>query len=231
MKLLLLAAVYGWLGFTLGYFFRKWLERRWMPGYQQTQETPPPASTAEQVDWIDEEGHVLGVVSRAEMRARNLLHRVTATLVFHPDGRLFVHQRTWSKDVYPGRYDLCVGGTVVSGEHPAGNAVRELEEELGVTGTAVLALFTHRFADSASNSEVHVFACVSEGPFRLQAEEVLHGDWRTEAQLDALIAEGQMCPDSVQGWQRYQQRFGRGQNFAESIAPQLAHSLGSGARY
>ncbi|MDH4246534.1 MAG: hypothetical protein OEW39_01820 [Deltaproteobacteria bacterium] len=41
----LLAGVYSWLGFTMGYFFRKWLERTLEPAwrtFQGLQEERPP---------------------------------------------------------------------------------------------------------------------------------------------------------------------------------------------
>ena len=33
-----LAAGFFWFGFTFGYFFRKWLELRWIPNFQAEQE-------------------------------------------------------------------------------------------------------------------------------------------------------------------------------------------------
>jgi isopentenyldiphosphate isomerase len=179
------------------------------------------ASPPEQVDWIDEDGTTLASLPRSEIRARNLLHRVTATFVFHPDGRLFVHQRSPRKDVYPALFDPCVGGTVVSGEDFTANACRELHEELGVAGVPLHALFGHRFGDGVSNSLIRVFACVSAGPFRFQPEEVVAGDWQDEAGLERLIAAGRVCPDSVRGWRRYLALHGPGRNFAREIAPGL----------
>ena len=185
------------------------------------------ASTCfELVDWIGEDGGILGTVSRAEMRRRNLLHEVTATFVFHPEGRLFVHQRTFTKDVYPGHFDLCVGGTVTSGELPVENAMRELEEELGVRGVTLHPLFTHRFQDVHTNSRVHVFACVFEGPFRFQTEEVLDGAWREQEAIEPLIATAPVCPDSAQGWRLYIERCGRDRTFANVISLQLEQAQG-----
>ncbi len=237
---LFIVAVYGWLGFTVGYFFRKWLEGSWLPHYRAQQDSatpeivgragacPEPAewvpgatgAPVEYVDWIDEDGRLLQTLSRREMRRRNLLHRSTATFVFHPDGRLFIQQRTRTKDVYAGLYDVCVGGTVVSGETWEQNACREIAEELGIRGVAVRALFTHRFQDAHVNNAIGVFACVYDGPITLQQEEVAEGFWANAARVEALLATGTVCPDSAQGWRMYQQRFG-GKDFARDIAPGL----------
>jgi isopentenyldiphosphate isomerase len=221
---LYIAAFYLWIGFTAGYFFRQWLEGSLLPRYRSQcsgagREGNGPGEQ-EWVDWIDEQGRVLKRVPRAEMRRRNLLHRVTATLVFHPDGRLFIQQRAGTKDVYPGLYDVCVGGTVMSGESCEENALREIAEELGIRGVPVYRLFEHRFADSHTNSLICVYACVYSGPITLQTEEVVDGFWAGRDKVEDLITAGKVCPDSAQGWRLYLGRYGD-DNFARDVAPGL----------
>ncbi len=186
---------------------------------------PTPSAAAadgeEWVDWVDEDGRTLDSLPRSEMRRRNLLHRVTATLVFHADGRVFVQQRSPAKDVYPGLHDMFVGGTVVSGEDYAANACREVREELGVQGVPLYALFGHRFGDAHSRSLIRVFACVYDGPITCQPEEVVGGAWADAAAVERLIAAGRCCPDSVAGWRLYCARYGTNRNFARELAPHL----------
>ena len=175
----------------------------------------------ELVDWLDEAGLVRGTVTRREMRRDNLLHAVTATLVFHPGGEVYIHQRSPIKDVFPGLWDLCVGGTVVSGESFEENACREISEELGIVGTPVYPLFGHRYQDAHTNSLIRVFATVHGGPVRWQPEEVVQGRWASEAEVMALVARGEMCPDTSELWALYLERFGQGRNFAREVAPTL----------
>jgi isopentenyldiphosphate isomerase len=175
------------------------------------------AELDEQVDWIDESGVTLASLPRSEVRRLNLLHRVTATFVFHPDGRLFVHRRTETKDVYPGFYDVAVGGTVASGESYVTNACRELAEELGIRDVPVYRLFAHRFQDRWSNSLTEVFAVMAPGPFQLQPEEVAEGFWMDIRQVPELIASGRVCPDSVQAWRLYSEQVRADGNLAIRI--------------
>lgn len=217
---LFIAAVYLWIGFTAGYFFRKWLDGSLLPRFRR--ERAARRAAEEPVDWVDEQDRVLAVLPRREIRRRNLLHRVTATFVFHPDGRLFLQERTLSKDVYPGLFDPCVGGTVGSGETFEQNAAREIAEELGIAVTSLYFLFGHRFQDGSTNSLIRVFACVYDGPVRLQEAEVAGGAWAGEAQVNALVAASRVCPDSAMGWKLYLDRFGVGRNFAQEIVPSLA---------
>ncbi|MCZ6531904.1 MAG: NUDIX domain-containing protein [SAR324 cluster bacterium] len=176
------------------------------------------ASPEEWVDWIEEEGGLIESLPRAEIRRRNLLHRVTGTFVFHPDGRLFIHQRTATKDVYPGKFDVMVGGTVVSGESFEANACREIAEELGVRGVPIYALFQHRYQDESTNSLIQVYACLYGGPVTLQPEEVASGFWGAITQAEDLVRADQVCPDSCQGWRRYLERYGAGRQFAGHVA-------------
>jgi len=169
------------------------------------------------VDWIDEAGVTLKSLPRAEIRRLNLLHRVTGTLVFHPNGRIFVHRRTDAKDVYPGLYDMAVGGTVASGESYTENACRELAEELGVRGIPLYWLFSHRFQDPSSNSLTEVFACVTEGPFLLQHEEIAEGSWRHPDAVAELIATNRVCPDSAQTWRLFCEQTGEQGNLLDRI--------------
>ena len=173
---------------------------------EPAQQNGSPGASAEWVDWIEETGRVLGVVSRAEMRRRNLLHPVTATFVFRPDGELFVQRRAASKDVYPGLSDLSVGGTVAHGEAFAHNAYREVAEELGVEGVPLFNLFRHRFQDDLTNSLIEVFACVYPGPIRLQAEEVSGGDWCSPSEAQGIAESEICCPDSRQAWRLYREQ-------------------------
>ncbi len=161
----------------------------------------------EMVDWIDEEDRVLASLPRPEVRRRNLLHRVTGTLVFHPDGRVFVHQRTATKDVYPGLHDVMVGGTVTTGEGFAENACREVAEELGVTGVPLYALFGHRYRDAHSNSLIRVFACEYGGPLTFQPDEVAGGAWTEQAEATSMAEAARLCPDSAQGWALFREKF------------------------
>ncbi len=83
------------------------------------------------IDIVDEDDRVVDVVTRREMRARNLRHRSVGIAVLDAEGRVLIHRRADTKDVWPGRWDLAVGGVVDSGERWEVAAARELAEEIG----------------------------------------------------------------------------------------------------
>ncbi|HEU4568197.1 MAG TPA: YbaK/EbsC family protein [Marmoricola sp.] len=146
--------------------------------------------SAEQVLLVDETGAVTGSATRGVVRRDNLRHAATAVLVRHPDGRIFVHRRTETKDWAPGLWDAAAGGVLRVGEEAAESAARELAEELGITGVPLRPLTTHLFEDSTTRCFEHAYEAVWDGAPVLQREEVAEGHWATMAELVGLLDSG-----------------------------------------
>jgi len=130
---------------------------------------------------------VCGVAPRDEVRARNLPHAGTAVLLTDSAGRVYVHRRTDTKDVYPGRWDCWAGGVVAAGETPANAAVRELAEELGVRDVSLEPLSQQWYRDEHVHYLAVTFRAVYDGPVTLQADEVAEGCWMTWDELRDLL--------------------------------------------
>ncbi|HVO25344.1 MAG TPA: NUDIX hydrolase YfcD [Candidatus Margulisiibacteriota bacterium] len=160
-------------------------------------------SSDELVDVVDESDRVIGQAVRHEVRRNNLRHRSVYVLVFNSAGQLFVHRRTLSKDVFPGHWDVAVGGVLNAGEGYDEGARRELHEELGVTGLTLRRLFPLRFEDAHNRVAGVVYSCTSDGPFHLQASEIAEGRWMD---LDVLLDRTQhdpFCPDGLEALRLY----------------------------
>jgi isopentenyldiphosphate isomerase len=151
---------------------------------------------AELVDVVDDAGRTTGVVTRREMRARHLPHRSTYILVFNARDELFVHLRTPTKDVFPGHWDVAVGGVLAAGESFADGARRELCEELGVAAEPE-ALFPFRWVDAATDVHGMVYRVRHDGPFRLQPEEIVRGEFLPLAAVARRAAATPFCPDGL----------------------------------
>ncbi|GIW40192.1 MAG: putative Nudix hydrolase [Candidatus Binatia bacterium] len=161
---------------------------------------------AEWVDVVDEEDRVVGRVSREEMRRRKLRHRAVYVFVFRPEGTVFVHRRTSTKDIYPGCYDVAVGGVVSSGESYDEAARRELAEELGVSGAELEPLFPFRYSDELGAVNGMVYRCAWAGPVRLQEAEIEWGGWLRPEEVEALARRARFCPDSLHAWLEFRAR-------------------------
>ena len=151
----------------------------------------------ERVVIVDEENRVVGSAPRSEMRSRRLWHRAVYVLVENGAGELFVQRRVWSKDLYPGHWDVAVSGVVSEGESPEECAIRELAEELGIRGVALEPLATFRHETEANRVWGSAFRCRWDGPVALQKSEIVEGGWRSLAAIRAMRGREPFTPEST----------------------------------
>ncbi|EYT78370.1 MULTISPECIES: NUDIX hydrolase [unclassified Streptomyces] len=162
-------------------------------------------SAAEEIlDIVDADDRVVGQAPRGEVYARGLRHRCVFVEARDAGGRLFVHRRTASKLVFPSLYDLFVGGVVGAGESYDDAALREAEEELGVTGLPRPEhLFTFLYDDGAGHSwwsAVYRVRC--ELPVRPQAEEVAWHGFLSEDEVERRLGAWEWVPDGLAAYER-----------------------------
>lgn len=161
------------------------------------------ASDAEQVAWVDREDRLLGSLPRAELRERGEIGRGTFILLFNSSGELCVHQRTMSKALYPGYWDVAAGGMVGVDETYAESAARELYEELGVSDVPLTAHERFYFDCPDNHLWCAVFSAVWDGPLLVQPEEVQQACFMPVAQALRLSQTQPYCPDSLAALKRY----------------------------
>ncbi len=150
----------------------------------------------ELVDALDEEGNVIGTVSRAEMRQGNLWHRSVFIVVVNDADEILVHRRASWKDVWPDRWDIAVGGVVTAGEAWELAAARELAEEIGVS-VELGYLGEGIYADDDVREVARVYHARSDGPFSFDDGEITEAAWVPMAQLRDWLATRPVCPDSI----------------------------------
>jgi isopentenyldiphosphate isomerase len=87
---------------------------------------------SEYFETFDESGEPLGIVSRTEVHRKGLWHRASNVFLFVPDGSLLIQRRQFSKDVWPGAWDVSAAEHLKPGESFEKGALRGLREELGI---------------------------------------------------------------------------------------------------
>ncbi len=179
-------------------------------------------------DVVDERDRVTGQAARRVVHANGWRHRAVHVLVFDRGGRVFLHQRSMTKDLFPGAWDSSCAGHVGAGEDYDTSAVRELEEELGIgADVATLSrgssaamelsrgvvpplrdrpqmqrLFKLEAQPDTGWEFVWVYRLEHEGPFTLHPDEIERGDWFTPEEVDRWLKlrAGEIAPALALLW-------------------------------
>jgi isopentenyldiphosphate isomerase len=155
------------------------------------------SEVVELVDLVDDDDRIIGVAPRTRMRAQNLRHRAVFVAVRSTAGDVLVHRRSDAKDVWPGWWDLAVGGVVAHGEAWDAAARRELREEIGLADASLRRLGGGSFADDDVRLIGRVYSVVCDGPFTFDDGEVVEAHFISRNDLVRRIAAQRFLPDSV----------------------------------
>lgn len=151
---------------------------------------------AELVEVVDENGQVIDVVPRSEIRARTLRHRCTYVAVVTSARELIVHQRANWKDVYPSFWDICFGGIAGVGERWEESAARELVEEAGISGVDLHDLGPVTYDAPDGRVFGRAYLARHDGPITCPDGEVVQVDRIAVDQVVAWLSGRSVCPDS-----------------------------------
>ena len=140
--------------------------------------TFPRKPTDEIVDWMATDGLTsLARLPRPIVHQYNILHRGIGVIVLDPEGRIFVHQRSAHKRVFPAMYDMFVGGVSEAGEPSYITLLRELQEEVGLN-----------FTKAYGVSELQHLSSSSTPPASPSSSSYLdHDDTKTSEEGDTTV--------------------------------------------
>ena len=153
-------------------------------------------SGEELVDIVDEFDRVIGVATRARLRAEKLLHRGVFVIVLTSDDRIVVQQRSASKDLWPSRWDIGAGGVVSSDESYEASAHRELREDLGIEAPCQF-LGMDRFGSDEVALIGAIYLARHDGPFAFFDGEVVAVETLTFEEFVVARSERSWCPDAL----------------------------------
>ncbi len=149
----------------------------------------------EKVVIVNTANEIIDVVPRSVMRADILLHRASYVIVTNSKGEILVQKRSDKKDLYPGYFDPTTGGVVTEHESYEDNAIRELQEELGITGVRLKSLFDIHFENEHVKVLGHVFLARYDGPIKPMDGEVIDFFFLKPEELKTFMKQEHIMPD------------------------------------
>ena len=149
--------------------------------------------------YVREDDTILGSMESDRAHAEGVLHRSGLVFLVRSDGRVLIQHRSPSKKTFPDRFDCSCAFHVAFGETYEEAAARELLEETGVSANLqLLGKFVHH--DPPEHQVVAAFLCRSESGIRIDEAESSGFDFLTKADVDRLVALGNVTPWLRDGW-------------------------------
>ena len=145
-----------------------------------------PQEGDEMFDVVDENDHVLRQLERSQVHSKSLLHRAVHVFVFNKHGDLFLQKRSLLKDSSPGLWDSSASGHLDVGEDYHDAAVRELDEELGVS-RQVKFICRIKPSEKTGWEFVYLYQSEDEGPFNFPYSEIEGGQFFTSEVIENWI--------------------------------------------
>ncbi|NND64798.1 MAG: NUDIX domain-containing protein [Gammaproteobacteria bacterium] len=153
--------------------------------------------TVELVSIVDECDSVIGEKPRTQVDYANDIYRVSNLWMTNSDGQILLGKRSLAKEKDPGCWGAAVSGTVESNETYHSNIVKEVEEEIGLTGLS-LKTGPKQFVNLERRFHIQWFLVdkdVSPDDLVVQEEEVDRVEW---FEPEALERDIKTAPERFQ---------------------------------
>lgn len=148
---------------------------------------------------VSPDDQVEGSVERSRAHQEGILHRAGIVFLQRSDRSILIQHRSPSKSIFPDCYDASAAFHVTYGESYEQAAVRELQEEAGVSAKLTfLGKFRHR--DPPEDQFVGVFTGSSDALIRTDPSESTGYEFLTKEGIDTLVRSARVTPWLRSGW-------------------------------
>lgn len=136
---------------------------------------------------------------RGEKIPQGFFHLVVHVWIRNSEGKYLISQRSADRPAYPLMWE-CVGGSVVKGEDSLTGALRETQEEVGLTLSPEDGCLVHSVVGRVVNGVkfadiLDVWCFAYDGPVSLEqatTKEVAQAAWMTKEQIKDLYDTGKL---------------------------------------
>ena len=142
-------------------------------------------------DVINENDQVTGQEMRSVVHQLGLWHRGAHVMLFTPDDKLIVQQRSRTKSQSPLLLDCSVSEHIMAGEDYHTAALRGLQEELGISSITIEPLVKFKMTYGPNDNEISmIFKGIAEfEQVIFDPQEIEHVDAHSIEELQMLLHE------------------------------------------
>lgn len=141
--------------------------------------------------FVNEDDEVIGSGPKEEAFDKGIRHRIARIFIFNSKGELFLQKRSSKIKFFPGLWDQSVGGHVDKGEDYVEAALREMEEEVGVTGVELEEVAKFYLEEKLGDKHLYrfnmLYEVVYDGELQLNPDEVGGGKWIDLDELETWV--------------------------------------------
>ncbi len=145
---------------------------------------------------VDEQDQPVGAKPKQEIWEQGLRHRIARIMVEDKSGNILLQKRADTLQLYPGRWDDSAAGHVDENEEYLQAALRELDEEIGLTNVELQEIGAYEnsitFEWRKMNRFNKVYKVVvnrAKTEFKTNPGEVSELKWFTLAEVKNLVKE------------------------------------------
>ena len=153
---------------------------------------------------VDEEGNILGAITRGEAHnGSRKLHPVVHLHLFNSRGELYLQRRPAWKDIQPGKWDTATGGHIDLGESVDRALAREVREELGIIGFVPEQLGHYVFESDRERELVFVHKTTYDGKVSPSPTELDGGRFWSQQEIADSLGRDVFTPNFEQEYQQF----------------------------
>lgn len=150
---------------------------------------PDPAFPDEEIiEILDSGGKPFMLMPRPEAVRQGLDYKAVIVMFSNHAGKIYIQKRSKSKDIHPGLWACSAAGFVQSGESVEEAALREFEEEIGISGVPIKLIATRPSSQETGGAALYLFVSESSNIVPTpNPDEVADGMFISYDELNSLI--------------------------------------------
>lgn len=157
-----------------------------------------------QIQIVTEHDEPLRASNKHDAYINGSFHRMARVMVEDGNGRILLQKRAKHMEMYPDRWDNSAAGYVDDGEDYLTAALRELNEEIGLSNVTLTPLGYYQSSSMFDwrhlnrFNQVYKLIADQDTKFKLKADEVAAVEWYTVDEIRRLTAEHPvLCTDGL----------------------------------